>query len=140
MLPSWTEWSKIDMTRMAQRAGYRTACTGRFRARTEGLAPAGGPVLAGRARFRDVRIGPDGAIYVLTDESTGELLKLVPLTRRSTAEVTSSQERPHSTRSGSSFALLLPARCPMEVGLGTSLSPAPASNRGDGWGVCICRR
>ncbi len=35
-------------------------------------------LLAGRARFRDVRQGPDGAIYLLTDERDGELLKLVP--------------------------------------------------------------
>jgi aldose sugar dehydrogenase len=37
-----------------------------------------------RARVRDVRQGPDGALYLLTDEPlTGKLLKLVP--RRSTA-------------------------------------------------------
>ncbi len=35
-------------------------------------------LLADRARFRDVRVGPDGAIYLLTDESNGQLLKLVP--------------------------------------------------------------
>ncbi len=35
-------------------------------------------LLVGRARFRDVRQGPDGHIYLLTDESEGELLKLVP--------------------------------------------------------------
>jgi glucose/arabinose dehydrogenase len=29
-------------------------------------------------RFRDVRVGPDGALYLLTDEDHGELLKLVP--------------------------------------------------------------
>jgi glucose/arabinose dehydrogenase len=29
-------------------------------------------------RFRDVRVGPDGAIYLLTDAENGELLKLVP--------------------------------------------------------------
>jgi glucose/arabinose dehydrogenase len=37
-------------------------------------------LLADRARFRDVRVGPDGAIYLLTDEDNGELLKLVPAT------------------------------------------------------------
>jgi glucose/arabinose dehydrogenase len=35
-------------------------------------------LLEGRARFRDVRVGPDGAIYLLTDERNGELIKLVP--------------------------------------------------------------
>lgn len=29
-------------------------------------------------RIRDVRVGPDGAIYVLTDESDGRVLRLVP--------------------------------------------------------------
>ena len=29
-------------------------------------------------RIRDVRVGPDGAVYVLTDEPAGELLRLVP--------------------------------------------------------------
>ncbi|MDB5456526.1 MAG: gdhB, partial [Caulobacter sp.] len=30
------------------------------------------------ARIRDVRVGPDGAIYVLTDAEDGQLLKLSP--------------------------------------------------------------
>jgi glucose/arabinose dehydrogenase len=30
------------------------------------------------ARVRDVRQGPDGAIYVLTDEADGALLRLTP--------------------------------------------------------------
>ena len=30
------------------------------------------------ARIRDVRIGPDGAVYVLTDESAGKFLKITP--------------------------------------------------------------
>jgi glucose/arabinose dehydrogenase len=29
-------------------------------------------------RVRDVREGPDGALYVVTDESAGELWKVVP--------------------------------------------------------------
>lgn len=29
-------------------------------------------------RIRDVRVGPDGAVYLLTDENTGKLLKLTP--------------------------------------------------------------
>ncbi|NVB85801.1 MAG: PQQ-dependent sugar dehydrogenase [Kofleriaceae bacterium] len=35
-------------------------------------------LLAGKARIRDVREGPDGALYLLTDEENGELLRLVP--------------------------------------------------------------
>ena len=35
-------------------------------------------LLAERARFRDVRVGPDNQIYALTDEDDGELLQLVP--------------------------------------------------------------
>jgi aldose sugar dehydrogenase len=34
-------------------------------------------LLAGRARIRDVRVGPEGALYLLTDEDDGELLRLV---------------------------------------------------------------
>ncbi len=37
-------------------------------------------LLAGRARIRDVRVGPEGALYVLTDEARGELLRLAPVT------------------------------------------------------------
>jgi glucose/arabinose dehydrogenase len=39
-------------------------------------------LLEGRARFRDVRVGPEGALYLLTDEDNGELLKLVPAEKR----------------------------------------------------------
>lgn len=35
-------------------------------------------LLEGHARFRDVRVGPDGALYLVTDEDDGEILKLVP--------------------------------------------------------------
>ncbi len=35
-------------------------------------------LLEGRARIRDVRTGPDGYLYVLTDEPDGRLLRLVP--------------------------------------------------------------
>ncbi|MBA3548512.1 MAG: PQQ-dependent sugar dehydrogenase [Nannocystis sp.] len=35
-------------------------------------------LLAGQARIRDVKVGPDGALYLLTDEDDGELLALVP--------------------------------------------------------------
>jgi glucose/arabinose dehydrogenase len=35
-------------------------------------------LLEGRARFRDVRVGPDGMLYLLTDEDDGEILRLSP--------------------------------------------------------------
>ena len=31
-----------------------------------------------KARIRDVRQGPDGALYLLTDSANGQLLKLAP--------------------------------------------------------------
>jgi glucose/arabinose dehydrogenase len=31
-----------------------------------------------RERIRDVRVGPDGAIYLVTDNSGGRILKVVP--------------------------------------------------------------
>jgi glucose/arabinose dehydrogenase len=31
-----------------------------------------------RERIRDVRVGPDGAIYLVTDNSAGRILKVVP--------------------------------------------------------------
>jgi glucose/arabinose dehydrogenase len=31
-----------------------------------------------RERIRDVRQGPDGALYVITDNAKGRLLKLTP--------------------------------------------------------------
>ncbi|MDE9745395.1 PQQ-dependent sugar dehydrogenase, partial [Escherichia fergusonii] len=38
-----------------------------------------GRILGDRGqRIRDVRTGPDGYLYVLTDESDGELLKVSP--------------------------------------------------------------
>jgi aldose sugar dehydrogenase len=36
-------------------------------------------------RIRDVRQGPDGALYILTDEDSGELLRLLPATTYGTA-------------------------------------------------------
>jgi len=33
-----------------------------------------------RERLRDVRQGPDGALYIVTDNAKGKLLKLVPKT------------------------------------------------------------
>ena len=35
-------------------------------------------LLVDRGRIRDVRQGPDGALYALTDEENGELLRIVP--------------------------------------------------------------
>ena len=35
-------------------------------------------LLQGRDRIRDVRVGPDGAIYLLTDGADGKLLRLEP--------------------------------------------------------------
>ncbi len=35
-------------------------------------------LLPDRARFRDVRVGPEGALYLVTDEEDGEILRLVP--------------------------------------------------------------
>ncbi len=35
-------------------------------------------LFAGQKRFRDVRVGPDGFLYLLTDEADGELLRVVP--------------------------------------------------------------
>ena len=35
------------------------------------LAPLG-------QRLRDVRVGPDGAVYLLTDETDGAILKVTP--------------------------------------------------------------
>ncbi|MFP4517983.1 MAG: PQQ-dependent sugar dehydrogenase, partial [Oceanicaulis sp.] len=29
-------------------------------------------------RYRDVRVGPDGAVYVLVDDLEGDVLRLVP--------------------------------------------------------------
>ena len=31
-----------------------------------------------KQRIRDVRVGPDGDVYVLTDESNGQLLRIQP--------------------------------------------------------------
>ena len=36
-------------------------------------------LLEGVARFRDVRVGPDGFIYLLTDAPNGALMRLKPL-------------------------------------------------------------
>jgi glucose/arabinose dehydrogenase len=36
-------------------------------------------LLQGRSRIRDVRMGPDGFVYLLTDEAQGSLLRLEPV-------------------------------------------------------------
>ncbi len=46
----------------------------------EGTRVTGEERLALGERVRDVRQGPDGAIYVLTDEDDGKLLRLTPAT------------------------------------------------------------
>ena len=52
--------------------------------RMELAAPFGGAVvresklLSGEGRIRDVRQGPDGLLYVLTDSSTGKLIRVLP--------------------------------------------------------------
>lgn len=45
--------------------------------------PEEGRILGDRKqRIRDVRVGPDGYLYVLTDESDGQLLKVSPAATR----------------------------------------------------------
>ncbi len=41
-------------------------------------------LLVDRARIRDVRVGPDDALYVATDEDDGEILRLAPETAAAT--------------------------------------------------------
>ena len=38
-------------------------------------------LLRGRARIRAVKTGPDGYLYLLTDEGNGKLLRLEPAER-----------------------------------------------------------
>jgi glucose/arabinose dehydrogenase len=38
-------------------------------------------LLEGRARIRDVRQGPDAAVWLLTDDPQGEVLRLAPAGR-----------------------------------------------------------
>ena len=38
-------------------------------------------LLQGIGRIRDVRVGPDGLVYLLTDEADGRLLRLEPVDR-----------------------------------------------------------
>ena len=44
-------------------------------------------------RIRDVRVGPDGAIYVLTDSATARLLKLIPGKASATGDAVSANEQ-----------------------------------------------
>ena len=50
-------------------------------------------------RIRDVRQGPDGALYVVTDEANGELWKIVP--RRWHPVRARARRRARKRRSGS---------------------------------------
>ena len=34
-----------------------------------------------RERFRDVAVGPDGMVYVVTDSPNGRVLRITPITR-----------------------------------------------------------
>ena len=43
-----------------------------------------------KARIRDVRVSPDGDIYLLTDENRGRLLRLIPPAEKETAAVAES--------------------------------------------------
>lgn len=44
----------------------------------DGKVAAEHRLLEGRARIRDVKQGPDGLLYVLTDQSDGKLIRLLP--------------------------------------------------------------
>jgi glucose/arabinose dehydrogenase len=51
------------------------------RIRLEGTRVVGEEKLTIGRRVRDVRQGPDGFLYILTDEDDGALLRIVPATR-----------------------------------------------------------
>jgi glucose/arabinose dehydrogenase len=51
---------------------------GVVRVKLDGQTPAGEERIELGQRIRDVRQGPDGAVYVLTDEDNGEILRLTP--------------------------------------------------------------
>ena len=57
--------------RMPSARSYWTVVRGRFQAAVALLVDLG-------ARIRDVRMGPDGAVWVLTDHTDGRILRLVP--------------------------------------------------------------
>jgi len=44
-------------------------------------------------RFRDVRLGPDGTIYLLTDETTDAVLRIDPAEKEGSGK--NSMDRPH---------------------------------------------
>lgn len=52
---------------------------GLVRLTLDGERVTGEERIAMSARVRDVRQGPDGAVYLLTDESAGEILRLTPV-------------------------------------------------------------
>ena len=53
----------VRLTLKGDRSSARSGCSGSA---------------AARERIRDVRQGPDGALYLLTDSAKGRILKLVP--------------------------------------------------------------
>src|SRR5699024_3235737 len=65
------EWDKsVFIGALKERALLRLQLDGNVVGREERLLDDLG------YRIRDVRVGPDGAVYVLTDEQNGKLLKL----------------------------------------------------------------
>ena len=53
-----------------------------MRLRLDGRKVVGEERIDMDARIRDVRQGPDGAVYLLTDQDDGEILRLSPAGRR----------------------------------------------------------
>ena len=72
-----------------------------------------------RERIREVVQGPDGALYLLTDESNGKLLRVTPGFRRALRRVLQSRSRAGWSRHG--------AAAPVPV---TRRGPAAASSQG----------
>ena len=52
------------------------------------------------ARIRDVRSGPDGYIYLLTDAEAGQVLRLVPSSERPRAAPTAQRALPAPSAAG----------------------------------------
>jgi glucose/arabinose dehydrogenase len=50
-----------------------------LRRRDDSTVPADNPFVGSIQRWRDVRQGPDGLIYLLTEEDDGAVIRLEPL-------------------------------------------------------------